>query len=388
MAPSSKKKSDAEAARRRAAAWAREELGMVLPSSSSTTRAVSRSDGDQQAPRSSKTTATTRQKVKQQVEVPQKKKSEKQHDSTKEVEDWPCPICLDTMANPGASLGMMIPCGHWLHKCCFEDVKNIAESKGRPLMCPTCKQGVEKFTRSYICDGLSLKPAATGEKKNPLEESGPISLCGLVELLNTAKSAGYAISIVKEMYKLTSSVGAYENWKENATKLVQAGAMEAVVATMNSYQDKLELQKECLLVVALLFFADNFSEAVMKAEAMPALLRALATANTGVQYCAAWALRNIVIYSDEVRKAFVVQGGVKLLVAAMKASDKTELQQQGCAIIWQLGCNELFWSYLVEEECHSAVAMAVDRHRRDRKTVEYGLKAAEKCILAQKAFLQ
>jgi hypothetical protein len=227
-----------------------------------------------------------------------------------------------------------------------------------------------------------MAPAAK-RKRGDQEGAGDGPHREIVELLKAASTPQDAISAAIRMNELINDPD--ENCKEKIDKFGQSGGFEAAVALMDKFQDNLEFQKECAKGIAVLVYNDkSFAQRAMQATAIPALVRALSHSGVvEVQRNSAWAIRNILAYADEAENAFASEGGLKLLVSAMKEhADDRQLQEHGCFIIWILACDKLFWSHVIEEGCLSVVSIAADRHRFVRSTVEWALKAAEKCVKA------
>jgi hypothetical protein len=301
-----------------------------------------------------------------------------------EDSEWPCPICLDCMTRPGASLGMT-NCGHWFHCSCFQQHQN--KSPTLPITCPSCKRPIRSFSRSFSCQGVSLKPPPDVVTAM---EIVPHTHRELTDQLRNTTSVNDAISAVRRIHRLLDGSG-NTRFAENGRKLIQVGCFEAVVSLMDKFRDNRELQNLCCSAVAGLMYEGKktLSEVATESNAVATLLRTLASVNdVAVRTNVLWALRNVVAYVDEGETCFVAEGGLKLLVDAMKENiAEARVQEHGCFIIWIVACDKLFWSQVNEVGCLSVVCRAADHHRFDKSIVKYALKAAHRCIFARQWLL-
>jgi hypothetical protein len=318
----------------------------------------------------------TKEEAKKNPTTVESDKSRKTDD--KQVDSWPCPICLGCMtAESGGTLGMANPCGHWLHTSCFENLKShLPAGDSLPMSfpkCPMCQATIEHFTRSFICDGLNLRPQTILDPNH-----------GLVQRLREASTAEAANTVLKEMSMLV--------WKkytdmeeENRNILGQAGAVDAATAAMESFPGDLEVQTNCSCVLAGLVCDNEMNKkAAVEAKVIPSLIKAMGLCNLACRTNAAHALRNLLCSSEvERRKIFVSEGGLKQLVSVMKkrATD-AKFQEHGVVIICNLGSSKALWGHLVENECLSVAAAVADYHRHYPETKKWALEAAYKCILA------
>jgi hypothetical protein len=238
-----------------------------------------------------------------------------------------CPVCKESVAQPEvSSVSVTYPCGHYIHRSCFQELQINCVACNRATTCPVC--------RKLIHDLIDVRPLFVSAEPAPCR----VPNCQvLVVKLSKATTAEEAAKVLTEIS--TSFPEEEEQQLEEYEKktFCQIGGITAVVNAMNKFPDEPTVQDlSSWILMHVLFHVENAAQVAYEVGALPALLNVLKldTVDVDVKLQALLGLRALLIQSIDARKQFLSDEGIKAVLNAMTkhVNDDAEFLSEGCLI--------------------------------------------------------